>query len=236
MNRQKATLNTELYFGRDVRRSFSFQRALVSILLLAALLATSANRVMAAEIDSSVTLASQYLWRGFDLSREDPVIQGDITASFDNGFSVTAWGSQYDIGSDDGIEVDLSLAYQLDLSEQISLALGFTEYTYSGQSDSTSEYSLVLGLPFVSLGYFNDQDLKAEYLSLDSEFSIAERVSLLLHAGNYRPKGIDSINEFSVAVSYLATDKLSLLLTYSDNELNAQGADDYLVASASYSF
>jgi len=218
------------------RRSRSLRRLLLLILVSGVIFATSAKQVTAVEVSRSVTLASQYLWRGFDLSQEDPVVQGDISASFENGFSVTAWGSQYDIGSDDGIEVDLSLGYQLELSEQISLAFGFTEYTYSGQSDSTSEYSLTLDLPYVSFGYFNDQDLDAEYLSIDSEFPLADKVSLLLHAGNYRPEGLDSINEFSLAASYQATEQLAFLLAYSDNELNTLGADDYLVASASYSF
>ena len=218
------------------RTSYSLRRLPVLILICGVILATSAKQVTAVEVSRSVTLASQYLWRGFDLSQEDPVVQGELSASFANGFSLTAWASQYDIGSDDGIEVDLSLGYQLDLSEQISLALGFTEYTYSGQSDSTSEYSLTLGLPYVSFGYFNDQDLNAEYLSIDSEFPLAEKVLLLLHAGNYRPEGLDSINEFSLATSYQATEQLTFLLAYSDNELNTRGADDYLVFSANYSF
>jgi len=53
----------------------------------------------------SATIATQYLWRGFDLNRQDPVLQGDFIVNHKSGFSFGVWASNYDDGSDDGLEI-----------------------------------------------------------------------------------------------------------------------------------
>jgi len=186
--------------------------------------------------DYSATVASQYIWRGFDLSSEDPALQGDVTVSHESGFSFGAWASTYDIGVDDGVEIDLVAGYEFEVSELVSLGIGLTEYTFTGDTDSSTEYYASVSVGQFSLTYFDDTDLDATYLSLDAEFELSDKFSLTLHTAEYDVTGVGTNNDWAIGTSYAATDSLSLWATYSDNELDVEGAEDYLVVGASYSF
>lgn len=186
--------------------------------------------------ESSVTLASQYLWRGFDLNQEDPALQGDVIVSHDSGFWFGAWASNYDAGIDDGVEVDLMLGYDFSVNEDIDIGVGFTEYTYSGDIDSSSEYYVSVSYSNFSFTFYDDLDLDTKYYSLDAEFELSSDLTLALHAGKNDPDSGGSNNDYSVTLNHATTDNLTLFATYSDNDLNVTGAEDYFIVGASYSF
>lgn len=186
--------------------------------------------------ESSLTLASQYLFRGFDLSQEDPALQGDVIVNHESGFWFGAWATNYDVGADDGVEVDVLLGYDFSLNDDVSFGVGLTEYTYTGDTDSSTEYYVSVSVSNFSFTYYDDTDLDTSYYSLDAEFDLQSNFSLALHAGKNDPDGGSSNNDYSVTLNYAASDSLSLFATYSDNDLDIDGAEDYFVVGAGYTF
>lgn len=186
--------------------------------------------------EASVTLTSQYLFRGFDVNQEDPALQGDFMVNHESGFSFGVWGSNYDFGNDDGVEVDLMASYETAINDSVSLGFGVTQYTYNGDTDSTTEYYISLSLSQFSFSYYNDTDLDTRYFSIDADFELIDKLSLAIHGGRNDPDSGSSNNDYSISLNYSATDNTSLFTTYSDNSLDTKGAENYLFVGASYSF
>jgi len=186
--------------------------------------------------EASATLVSQYVFRGFDLSTEDPAVQGDFIVNHDSGFSFGAWGSTYDVGSDDGVEVDLMASYSIEVNKDLSFGIGLTEYTYTGDTDASTEFYVSASFQQFSLTYYDDTDLNTTYISLDAEFEVIDDVAVQFHYGDYDFDAGGGSSDWSIGGSFAATKALSLFALYTDNDLNVQGAEDYFVVGASYAF
>jgi uncharacterized protein (TIGR02001 family) len=65
--------------------------ALVFTGVIAGTILLTTPMVSQAEVSSSATLASMYLWRGLDISDNKPAVSGDITYSHDSGFYASLW-------------------------------------------------------------------------------------------------------------------------------------------------
>jgi len=213
-------------------------------LLLSAVSICSAllsNQLSASEFEtsSSITLASQYIFRGLDASQQDPTFQGDITINHKSGFWFTAWASNYDFGSgEDGIEVDLVAGYGLALTEGVSLGFALTEYTYTGASLSTTEYNVSLSFSNYSLGYYRDVDLDSDYFSADAEFELNKGFSLNLHAGNTTSYIGGTERDLAISINYAASEAFTLFASLSDRSVQSsiQGTESYFVLGGNYSF
>lgn len=185
---------------------------------------------------SSITLANLYLFRGFDLSQEDPALQGDYIVSHESGFWFGAWATNYDVAWDDGIEIDLVAGYDISLTEDLQLTLGMTEYTYTGETENSTEFYAALAFSQFSISYYQDVDLDTVYLSADAEFVVTENFSVTFHAAQYDYEILDSSRDYSITLNYTVNDQFSVFATYSNNDLNVTGAENYLLAGLSYSF
>jgi len=82
-----------------------------------------------ADTEYTFDLSSRYIWRGFDLNPDNkPVLQPGITRAFGkNGFSLNLWGS-FSFEDRELNEIDISLSYDVNLSENISMSAGLTHY------------------------------------------------------------------------------------------------------------
>ena len=86
------------------------------------------------------------------MSDSDPVIQGDLSVSHDSGFSAGIWGSQYDVVTDDGVELDIILGYETEIGGGFAFNIGLTEYTFTGDTDSSTEY--YTGLTYKTVWFY----------------------------------------------------------------------------------
>ncbi len=203
-------------------------------LLSAATLITLANfsqTSLASEFDVSAnaTIVSQDVFRGVDASQEDPAFQGDITAE-NGGFSFGAGASTYDFGgSDDGIELDLIVGYKMPINDDFSIGFGLTEYTYSGTSSSTTEFNIIFDISNFAIGLYSDVDLDTEYLSVDTDFALADDLSLKLHVGN-----ADSETDFAVGIDYKIVEQFSVFATVTEHTADAIGGN--FLIGGTYSF
>ncbi|WP_444997031.1 TorF family putative porin [Aliikangiella sp. IMCC44359] len=209
------------------------QPILAATLLLAATSLTTQAKEF--ETSASATLVSQYIFRGFDLNQEDPALQGDFTVEHSSGFMFSVWGTNYDVGVDDGVEIDLVGGYSFNLNKDVTLSLGFTEYTYSGDTDSSTEFNIGASIKNFTMTYYSDQDLDVDYLELGYEMPLSPKSSLDFHVGRNSPDNGEDNNDFAVSYSY-QINRAKLFATYSKNDLDVEGAEDYIFAGATYSF
>ncbi len=180
---------------------------------------------------ASATVASMYLFRGYDMSMEDPALQGDLIVSHDSGFWVGAWASMYDFGVEDGVEIDFIGGFDYAISNDVSVGLGFTEYTYTGDTGSNTEFYLSLSYKNFSFAYYDDNDLDTTYISVDAEFEMAEDLSLTVHAADY-----ETSNDLSAGLSYSFDKHISAFGNFTYVDMDNVGDENYLVVGVTYSF
>ena len=125
-------------------------RTLVSILMIV-FFVLSAGLACAGEkpdADLSFSLLSQYIWRGYELSKDSMVVQPSATVSF-KGFSANLWGNWdtdlYDgkpenlEGHDNYNETDITFSYARDFG-MVSAEVGYIYYALDMADDSQEFY------------------------------------------------------------------------------------------------
>ncbi len=89
----------------------------------------------ATSFSASVTLTTDYVWRGISQSDGDLAIQGSFEIDT-KGFYVGTWGSNVDFSEasvdDADLELDIYLGYRRDVGENCSFDVGLLEYAYPG--------------------------------------------------------------------------------------------------------
>ena len=85
-------------------------KKLVLSLIGVSMLSISAG-ASAATIEANVGIASDYVFRGFSQTDEEPAISGGFDYGFDNGFYLGTWASNVNFGDDASMEWDLSLIH-----------------------------------------------------------------------------------------------------------------------------
>jgi len=104
-----------------------FKNLVTSSIIAAGVLAGS-SAANAGEIEANVSLATDYVFRGFSQTNEDPAISGGFDYGFDGGFYLGIWGSNVNFGEDSNTstEIDLYGGYAFDVSEQVSKQIHLT--------------------------------------------------------------------------------------------------------------
>ena len=226
-----------------------FKKTIIGGLMLSA--AVSTNYASAAEVEANVALATDYVFRGFSQTDEDPAISGGFDYSFDNGFSIGTWASNVNFGDDASAEIDLYAGYGFEIAQDTSLDLTYVYYVYPGETDALNYSEFQASVSFsnnVSLGliyspdYFGSDD-SAIILNADYSIGLSENFGLDLHVGysdvdsdSFFDDGEDSYVDYSAALT-TSTAGVDLALTYYGTDLDdIDAADDRIVVSISKSF
>jgi len=213
-------------------------------------------------VTGSVTLATDYRFRGVGLSGGDPAIQGGLTLNTAPGFYVGTWASSMEDSAAYGeIELDVFGGWAGEISEGLGADVGVLYYAYpskdagAGPSDVWELYGKIkptLGPVGLTLGvaYSPEQDSLGGddnlYLSADAGLGIPNTpFTLTAHAGYtdgflvYTDDG--NAWDYSVGASATVLGGLTLGVAYvgveSDAALSADGVtDDTIVATLGYAF
>lgn len=175
-----------------------------------------------AQVTGTVTVTSDYDFRGVSQSATEPAIQGSIDWAHESGFYAGAWGStidfstpSFDFGED--IEIDLYAGFAQEVEGGISWEAGIVYYTYPGAEVPVLREDVNYFEGFVGGGlagfsaklwysdnYFNSDDVfeaaglpggaSAWYLEVNYTFQLPEDFSLDLHAGTSRGDYWDTLN------------------------------------------
>jgi len=151
-----------------------------------------------AQLSSTVTLVSDYEFRGVSLSDEDPALQASLDYGFANGLAIGAWASTLDYGDDyDGrFELDFYASYGREISETVSWSAGLTAYTYPDSSGSAARLQIepyVEGYLDITVGSFNAAQwytddysglgMAAQYTELNYTRELPRSFSVAAHVG-----------------------------------------------------
>jgi uncharacterized protein (TIGR02001 family) len=184
-----------------------------------------------AEVSSTITIASDYDFRGITQTALDPALQASLDWSHENGLYAGLWGSNVDFGdstSDGGeggptitqsgpsVEVDLLVGYGGSITESIGYDIGATYYTYYGESSGLSSVDygeFHAGLSFgehasstvwYSPDYGNSGD-SAWYLEGNGDIPLPWELAVTLHAGystgDYWESSDDEYFDFAIGLT-----------------------------------
>jgi len=215
--------------------------------LTATMLATS-TLSSAGEIEGNVALATDYVFRGFSQTIEEPAISGGLDYSFENGFYLGTWGSNVDFGGTATAEIDFYGGYGFELAGGSEVDLAYVFYYYSGNTDlNYSEFQASISFSDISLGliyspdYFGS-DSDAFVFNADYSFGFAENWALDFHVG-YTTTDEDDIAapgddyvDYSIALSTSAIGADWALTFYGTDVDDIEIADDRFVLSVGRSF
>ena len=137
------------------------QTALGSVLAPLALLATPALHAQDGENTSfgtfggSLTIASDYMFRGVSNSNEEPQVQGDMNWSHGSGVYAGLWTTNTNFGGPgNSMELDPYVGFASSIGDTgLSYDVGYWVYTYPG-SQSDFDYS-----EFYAIGTWTQGDL-----------------------------------------------------------------------------
>lgn len=113
----------------------------------------------------NLALTSDYVFRGYTQTSEEPAVQGGLDWEGAGGWHLGVWGSSLDFGPGDSasVEVDIYGGYSWEIND-VSYGLGLIYYAYPG-SGSESGYDFVEA--YASAGY----DFEAVSLSAALHFT-----------------------------------------------------------------
>lgn len=186
-------------------------------------------------VTGSVTLVSDYRFRGVGLSGGDIAIQGGVTLNHESGFYVGTWASSLEDTPVYGeVEVDVFGGWAGDISEGLGADVGVTYYAYpskdpgAGPSDVWEVYGKLkpsIGPLGLTLGAFYawDQDSLGGgdnlYLSADASLGVPNTpITLTAHAGytdgflTFTPDG--NAFDYSIGASATVLGSLTLGVAY----------------------
>ena len=212
--------------------------------LVAALGLLSIGTAANAEISSTWTLTSDYDFRGFTQTDEDPALQGSLDYSNESGWYIGAWASNVDFpGYDGDVELDLYTGFSGGDEEGLGWDVGLVWYTYPGSdgSDTQAEIAdfpeiyakLSYGMFSGNVWYSNDfggTDESSIYLDGAVDIPLPSNFSVTLHAGYSDGDGIDATYgvsnyfDYSVGVGYTAGN-FNLGLRYVDTDIDEADMD-----------
>ncbi len=203
------------------------------LVVLLAFSGVTSVAMAATEVEGSayVGYSSKYLWRGFDLSNGNPVVQGGVDVGF-NGLTFSYW-SNLDLDTGEISETDFTIDYGFALSDLVAVGVGNVFYSLENAADTNELYLGVsldtLLAPTLTLYYDYDEAQKDGLFytfSIAHELELAETLTLGLGGlVSYNQQSDYSIGDYTGWHNY----EFSATLDYA---LNGQvGISPYLIYS-----
>jgi len=177
--------------------------------LLALMAVAAVGTVARAEVSSTVTLASDYDFRGITQTARDPALQASLDWAAESGLYVGAWASNVDFGDSD-IELDLLAGYRGSIGEDASFDIGVVQYLYLDTYKDLKFTEAYAGFGYKAVSAkvwyawdFSNSGKSASYIEANAAIPMPNDFSFNLHAGYSDGDfwGSDSYTDYSVGIS-----------------------------------
>jgi uncharacterized protein (TIGR02001 family) len=223
-----------------------------NVRILAALGLLAAGQAAYAEVSGSIGLVSDYDYRGFSQTGEEPAVQLSIDYANESGWYIGTWGSNIDDFSDGGAdtastEVDVYTGFRGSAGD-LGWDAGIVYYIYSNASDlnfaeiyGKLSYGIFSGGVYFSDAFGHKDNDEAVYVYGDVGIP-AGPLTIGLHAGHSTGDGIedayfsgvgeDSYQDYALGVSYSASN-ITLGLKWVTLDAGDAGSDDRIILSIS---
>lgn len=239
----------------------------ISALTLAASSMFAASSAMAWESEdgqhstsASVTLTSDYIFRGISLTDEKPAIQGSFDYAHASGLYAGTWASNLSIDAETNIEIDVYAGFANEFGDSgIGYDVSVLRYMYPGNGGTGSDYTEYFGSLSYSyftgtIGYTSDfptgtKDVDETYYNLAFDYELPYGIGFNAAVGytdsernDDTPGASDNYVDYTIGLTkpFAGFDwSLAYVGTNSDGDDFASEkklADDRFVASVSASF
>lgn len=200
----------------------------------------------------TAALTSDYVFRGYSQTAEDPAFQAGLTASHESGFFAGVWGSNVDLGADADIEVDLIAGYT-NTVDNLTYTVGAYYYAYPG-ADGSAEYDYfeagldvayaidkltLTGKFYYSPEFYGAQGGDGFYYAGGASFGVTEMLSVYGAIGfsEFGSSALTDYQDYTAGVA-LKFEPFTLDLKYVDTDVKnaAPLGDERFVATLTYAF
>ena len=222
--------------------------ALACAAALAALLTASAASAQdTPDVAWNVGVTSDYVFRGYSQTTEDPAIFGGVDVTV-GSFYAGAWASNVDFGDDTDAEVDLYGGYRSEVSG-FAIDVGVVGYLYVSQP-SAADYDyvelkaaasraigpLTLGAAVYWSPDFFGADEEATYVEANAAFSPADKWTVSGAVGHQALDVNADYATWNAGVAYAISDNVAVDLRYHDTDVPGLLSDDRIVAALKFLF
>jgi len=217
-------------------------------------LMASAGAASAQEADWSFNIAgtTDYVFRGFSQTQEDPALQGGVDVTVGNIYA-GAWASNVDFGDDTNTEIDLYTGYRGEAAG-FGYDVGVVGYFYvdepSGADYTYVEFKAAASRAFgpVSVGgvvYYspdftgpvNNDD--GTYVEGNVSYALMDRIGLSAAYGKQYVDDLygDDYETWNAGATFALIDNIALDVRYYDTDVDGVAiADDRVVGTLKYTF
>jgi uncharacterized protein (TIGR02001 family) len=229
---------------------FGFFRSAAAAALATGLIGLAAPASAQSDMDVAFNAAvvSDYVFRGFSQTSEDPAIQAGVDLT-SGSFYAGGWASNVDFGDDTDAEVDIYGGYRTEAAG-FALDFGVIGYLYVGTPDGAdydyAEFkaaaSRAVGPATIGAAVYYSPDFfgvdeAATYAEINGAFSPADKWTISGAVGQQWLDVTDDYVTWNAGVAYALTDNLALDVRYHDTDVDgAPGAEDRVVGTIKLAF
>ena len=144
-------------------RSFTVGKETQIAITGLALVSAASISVEASEVSTSVTIASEYVYRGLAMSGNDPAVSAGVDYQHDSGFFGGVWATTMNLDSPAGyrgLEADAYLGYHFSTPEPLNVSALVMRYSYP-DGDGPADYDFTEYL--LSATLFSQYSLQVAY-------------------------------------------------------------------------
>lgn len=215
--------------------------------VVAALLTTTATAAHAQDVAWNAAVTSDYIFRGFSQTSEDPAIQGgvDLTAG---SFYAGAWASNVDFGDDTDAEVDIYGGFRTE-SGGFSFDFGAVGYLYlnvpGGADYDYLEFkaaaSRAIGpVTMGAVAYYSPDfygaDETATFVEASASFAPAEKWTVSAAVGHQSLDVNADYATWNAGVAYAITDTAVIDARYFDTDIDGPLSEGRAVGTIKFLF
>lgn len=221
-----------------------------SVCLAALALVASASPALAqdAEVAFNVAASSDYVFRGFSQTNEDPALSAGVDATI-GSFYAGAWASNVEFGDATDAEIDVYGGYRTEAGGY-ALDFGLVGYLYVNEPNA-ADYNYVElkaaasraigpatfgGVVYYSPDFFG-VDEQATYVEANAAFAAAEKLTISAALGHQWLDVSSDYATWNVGAAYALNDNLVFDVRYHDTDLdNVAIADSRIVGTVKVLF
>ena len=199
------------------------------------------------EIAWNLGVTSDYVFRGYSQTTEDPAIFGGVDVTV-GSFYAGAWASNVDFGDDTDAEVDLYGGYRTEAAG-FAVDVGVVGYLYvsqpSGADYDYAELKAAASRTFgpVTLGAavywspdFFGADEEATYVEANAAFSPAAKWTVSGAVGHQSLDVNADYATWNAGVAYALSDNVAIDVRYHDTDVSGPLSDDRVVGALKFLF
>lgn len=209
--------------------------------------AGAAGAQSAPEVAWNVGVVSDYVFRGYSQTDEEPALQGGVDATI-GAFYVGAWASNVDFGDDTDAEVDVYGGFRGEAAG-FAFDVGAVGYGYVNAPDGADYDYLELKaaasravgpVTFGSVVYWSPDffglDEEATYLEGNLAFTPADKWTASAAIGHQWLDVNDDYATWNIGVGYAVTEHVAIDVRYHDADVDGPLSDGRAVAGIKFLF